>query len=735
MTGVSEQKVHAKKLAVSLVKQIDLFTKNNQLSFGVTEQGHLLTLYFGKKVGQVDLSYVVTELVRASYLADTDNTKNYKVEQLPLTLPTFANTDLNTPALHLLYEDGSRLSNFRYKNHYYSEEKPVLVGLPSTREQAGGTTLILVLEDEQTSVQVEVIIHAHLEEDVFTQSIRVKNMSEQTVHIQRIMSLHFPLLRADLDKITLTGAWGRETQVNRSPLSQGLQGVQSARGASGHGQNPFFCLAEKETDQTHGSVYGFNLIYSGNFIAECEVDMHQNSRVQLGINPFDFSWVLTSGEVFYSPEVVMVYSDQGLNKMSQIFAEFYTNALVPTYHAKKLRPILINNWEATYFDFNKASLIKLAKCAAEVGIELFVLDDGWYGQRSDETSSLGDWFPNEEKLGGAFGELIQEINQLGLDFGLWFEPEMVSKNSHLYRKHPEWVLRTLTNEPQEVRSQLVLDLTRKEVQDYLIQTISELLTHHPIRYVKWDMNRNLTDIYSTALAIEKQTEVAHRYILGLYRVLNELTKNHPTVLFESCAGGGGRFDPGMLAYTNQIWTSDETDAIARLRIQEGNSYVYPSIAMSGHVSAVPNHQIGRITPLATRTAVAQQGNFGYELNLPELSEEELGQIKKDIKIYKKNRETLQLGKHTRLEVLDAANETAWQKTSDTQVIVTHVQILVQPNTVPKRLKLQELQPEKIYVDELGNSYTGNELMYIGLALPKPTHDYFSTVWSLKIEGK
>lgn len=731
-TKLTEHKVVAEKMHVKVIEQIHLMTQNCQLSFAVTDQGHLLTTYFGKKIGDVDLAYVVSDIVRASYLADTDGIKNYKVEQLPLTYPSFANTDLNLPAIHLEYDDGSRLSDFRYLSHQFLSEKPQIGSMPSARSSQESQTLLIVLADKLKSLRLTLIITAYPEDNVFTQHVKLENLADTYLTIDRIMSAHLMFLRDDFELITLTGAWGRETHAHRRPLVQGFQGVNSNRGASGHGQNPFMALVSSQTTQNTGSVYGFSLVYSGNFLAGCEVDMHQNTRLQMGLNPFDFSWQLDPSASFETPEVIMTFTENGLNDMSQNFHKFFTEHIVPKRFAEKMRPVLINNWEATYFDFDEKVILEIAQKASEVGAELFVLDDGWYGKRQDEMTSLGDWIPNEVKLGGSLNGLIEKIKSLGLDFGIWFEPEMISEDSNLYRYHPDWLMQTSDRAPQRVRSQYVLDLTRDDVQDYIIDSVGYILNKYPVNYVKWDMNRNLTDIYSSQLPNNRQKEVAHRYILGLYRILNIVTSNHPDVLFESCAGGGGRFDAGMLYYTSQIWTSDDTDAIARLAIQEGNSYVYPSAAMSGHVSAVPNHQIGRETSLATRTAVAQQGNFGYELDLTKLSTQEIGQIKADIQEYKKYRKTLQFGQHTRLEVNDPNNEHAWQKTDKDWLIITHVQILVKPNTVPKRLRLTKLDESKCYKDEKGKIYTAIELMAIGLPINKPIYDYYATVWRLKV---
>jgi alpha-galactosidase len=713
----------------SQYNQFNLYTINNQLSLSVLPSGHLALLYFGKKVSSESLHYYTKDIKRASYLADTDSTKDFKLEQFPLVYPAYGNPDMRTPAFQFTYENGSRISDFRYRTHSIYPGKKEIPGLPSASKGQEVSSIEIILHDEVTKNELNLSISCFEEYDVFTQHIEVFNYSEEILKINRIMSANIDLLSDKYDLITLNGAWGRETHIQRNRIHQGYQGVDSKRGASGHGQNPFIALADHSANEHYGDVYSMNLIYSGNYIANAEVDMHQNTRMQIGINPFDFEWTLLPNKSFSTPEVVIVYSDQGFNHMSQLYHQFYLDCLMQSSYSKKLRPILINNWEATYFNFDREKIINLAKEAGQLGIELFVLDDGWFGKRDSDDSSLGDWEPNQIKLGGSLQNLIQEINELGMEFGLWIEPEMVSRKSDLFKKHPDWIIQVPNRVPQQVRNQYVLDLSRIEVQDFLIETIDSLLSKNNISYLKWDMNRNLTDIGSQGLPKDRQKEVGHRYILGLYRVLDTIVSKHSEVLIESCAGGGGRFDPGMLYYTPQIWTSDDTDAIERLLIQEGNSFVYPPVSMSCHVSAVPNHQVGRITSLKTRGIVAQQGNFGYEINFLDITDEEKMQIKEQIDFYKLHRETLQFGKHIRLSVYDEQNEVAWMKRDEEKVIVSHVYRLAKANTVPKRLKLCQLEETTVYYLEGTNRrYSGGELMEIGIALERPKHDFYSSQW-------
>ena len=532
----------------------------------------------------------------------------------------------------------------------------------------------------------------------------------------------------------MSGAWARERHIIRKEIRSGSQSIESRRGSSSHAQNPFMALVRKDTTEQHGEVYGFSLVYSGNFLANVEVDMYENARAQIGINPFDFTWLLKSKEEFTAPEAVLVYSNEGLTGMSHIYNCLYGKRLCRGKYRDKVRPILINNWEATYFDFNETKIKEIAKEATNLGMELFVLDDGWFGKRDDDNSSLGDWFVNEDKLKGGLNKLATEINEMGLQFGLWFEPEMVSPISELYKEHPDWCIHIPGRNRSEARRQLILDYSREDVCNYIIEKISEVLSSAPISYVKWDMNRNMSEIGSAKLPANRQREVAHRYILGLYKVLEEITTRFPDVLFESCSGGGGRFDPGMLYYMPQTWTSDNTDAIERLKIQFGTSMVYPNASIGCHVSAVPNHQVDRITPIETRGVVAMSGNFGYELDITKLPESEKEIIKEQVKLYKEIRETIQFGKCYRLSSPFENNDVAWMFISKDceEIIVSFVRTLAKPNPKFVSLKLVGLDESSDY-EILGENMIvgGDELMNIGLNVPELKGDYQAKMWRFK----
>lgn len=711
-----------------------LTTKTVSLVLLVTESGIVLTPYWGGRITSQDISYVTGEITRASYLADADGQKDFKLEQLPQIYPAYGYTDLRGPAFAFLYADGSRTTDLRYASHRTYSGKEKLDGLPALRPSQDCQTLELRLADPVQSMEAVLRFSVFESHDAITESVRVANQHKtQSVRMEKLCSANIDLMDCGFDLLHLSGAWGRECHIRRRPLEQGTQSVSSARGASGHGHNPFAALVTPDTDEVHGEVYALHLVYSGNFTVSAEVDMHQNTRFQIGINPFDFSWLLEPGQSFQSPEAVLVYSGEGLGRMSQIFHHMYQDLLIPERFAKQERPVLLNSWEAHYFDFDGTALTALAAEAADIGAELFVLDDGWFGKRSDTTSSVGDWTPNEEKLGGSLQELTAAIEETGLAFGLWFEPEMVSPDSYLYRRHPEWVIQAAGRRIEKSRDEYVLGLSNPAVCEHIITSVGNILSQNNIRYVKWDMNRNLTNLGSTYLPAERQQEQAHRYILGLYRVLDTLTHQFPDVLFEGCAGGGGRFDPGILYYMPQMWPSDDTDAVERLAIQYGVSLLYPPSVMERHISAAPNHQVARREPLETRAAVAMWGNLGLELNLVRMDKAEKAALAEEIAFYKKVRPLVQFGDLYRLKGLDGGNQYAWMFQSQDQktVLVSFVQIQASPNTVSKRLRLRHLDPDAWYrIEGSGAVRSGREMMHIGLDTGKIRTDAYSRRWLL-----
>ncbi|GIM29813.1 alpha-galactosidase [Clostridium polyendosporum] len=714
-------------------KTFHLKSKDSSYVIKVLDTGHLVHLYWGKSINSSNLDYLVRLKNWGSFLANTDNIDEFSLEALHQEYPSYGNTDLRSPAFQLQLVDGSTITDLRYDSHKIYKGKPKLEGLPATyvENDDEADTLEITLIDKVANVRAVLLYSVFNELDVVTRSAKIINDSSEDVKILRILSSNVDYRDSEFDLIQLSGAWARERHVVRRGLTSGGQSIESRRGASGHAENPFIALVRKDTVEDKGEAYGFSLVYSGNFLANVEVDLYSNARVQLGINPFDFNWLLKSGEAFQAPEAVLVYSDKGLTGMSSTYHKIYGKRLARGKYRDAERPILINNWEATYFDFNDESIENIAREASDLGIELFVLDDGWFGKRDDDTSSLGDWFVNRDKIKNGLDTLAKNINDMGLKFGLWFEPEMVCPESELYKEHPDWCIHVNGRTRSEARKQLILDLSRQEVCDEVIKRICDVLASAPISYVKWDMNRNMTEIGSLALPAERQRETAHRYILGLYKIMDAVTSRFPDILFESCSGGGGRFDPGILYYMPQTWTSDDTDAIERLKIQFGTSMVYPSASMGCHVSAVPNHQVYRNTPINTRAVVAMAGNYGYELDVTKLSSEEKEAIKEQVNLYKEIRHIVQFGEYYRLKSPFEGNDVAWMFISEDkkEVVVSYVRQYAKPNAPFTSIKLRGLDPNGKYrlISE-DSIFGGDELMYVGLNMPELRGDYQGTMF-------
>lgn len=574
--------------------------------------------------------------------------------------------------------------------------------------------------------------------DIVIRSTKFMNEGSSNLKLLRALSMSVDFDQYNYDLISLSGSWARERHVVRRPLVHGTQSIESRRGASGHSENPFLALVSKETTETRGDAYGFSLVYSGSFLASAEVDQYNTTRVAMGINPFDFEWLLEMGESFQTPEVVMVYSNNGIGEMSRTYHKLYRNRLARGKYRNAERPVLINNWEATYFNFSEEKLKAIAKEASELGIEMLVLDDGWFGKRNSDNCSLGDWYVNKEKLPNGLDSLAKSINEYGMGFGLWFEPEMVSPDSDLYRAHPDWCLHVPDRHRSLGRNQLILDYSRKDVQDAIIDMLSGVLSSANISYVKWDMNRNMSEIGSALLPANRQMETAHRYILGVYRVMEEIINRFPEVLFESCSGGGGRFDPGILHYMPQNWTSDDTDGVERLKIQYGTSMVYPTSAMTAHVSAVPNHQTGRTASMDFRGDVAMAGNFGYELDVTQMSDDEKAIVKKQVETYKEMRGLIQYGDFYRLLSPFDSNNTAWMYVSEDkkEAAVFFYRVLNTPNDGLFRFKLDGLSSDyeyRIVGEDIVLS--GQQLMNYGLNIPLDLGwgDFRSKLYRLKVK--
>ena len=701
----------------------------------ILNTGHIVSLYWGKKLNSGDIEYVFRTRDFGSFLTNTDNIDGFMIESTSQEYPCFGATDLRSPAVELQFEDGTTATDFRYKSHNIFTGKNKLQGLPATyiEDSTEAQTLEITLIDSLKNVEAVLSYSVFEGFNAITRSVKIKNLSNEKINVERVLSANFDFKDGKFDIIQLSGAWARERDFVRTPLRRGSQSIESRRGASSHAQNPFIALARPETTENTGDIYGFSLVYSGNFLANVEVDMYENARTQIGINPFDFKWLLESGEEFQSPEAVMVYSPEGLTGMSHIYHNLYGKRLCRGKHRDAIRPILINNWEATYFDFNHEKIEAIAKEASSLGIELFVLDDGWFGERNSDKSSLGDWFVNKEKLNGGLDKLVNKINDMGMKFGLWFEPEMISPISKLYEKHPDWCIHIDGRTRSTARNQLILDLGREDVREYIIDSLSNVLGSANIEYVKWDMNRNMSEVASMVLPASRQRETYHRYMLGLYEVLETITNKFPNILFESCSGGGGRFDAGMLYYMPQVWTSDDTDAIERLKIQYGTSMVYPNVTMGCHVSAVPNHQAFRMTPLETRGTVAMSGNFGYELDITKLSSKEKEIMKEQIDFYKEVRNTIQFGNLYRLSNPFEDNDVSWMYVSKDkkEVVVNLVRQRATVNRGFSNVKLQGLDKDSTY-EIVGENLTlgGDILMNIGLNVPLFQGDFASKTWKL-----
>lgn len=694
-------------------------------------------LYYGKRLThKEDFSHLFEYAMRDMSPYAFEGNSTFSLENIKQEYPTFGCGDMRFPAYEIERENGSHVVEFVYKEHKIYNGKPKLEGLPATYVESDdeAQTLELVLEDTSINTRIVLLYTIYEAFPVIARSVRFECDSDEKITLLSAMSACVDLPDKDYEMIDLAGVWARERHVRRHKLDYGIQSIYSMRGCSSYQFNLFLALARENADEFQGQVYGFSLVYSGNFLAQTEVDNYDTARVLMGIHPNGFKWTLGKGESFQTPEMVMVYSEAGLNGMSQTFHKLYRTRLARGTWRDKVRPILINSWEAFYFDFDAPKLLGLADAATDLGMELFVLDDGWFGKRDDSTSSLGDWYPNEEKLKGTLKELAEKINAKGLKFGLWIEPEMTNKDSDLYRAHPDWLLAEQGKRICHSRTQYVLDFSKKEVREYIGDMLENLLAEVPVSYIKWDMNRTFSEVFSNGNDREYQGKVCHKYILGVYELYERLTSRFPHVLFESCASGGARFDPGMLYYAPQGWTSDDTDAIERLKIQYGTSMVYPVSCMGSHVSASPNHQTNRVTPIETRADVAYFGTFGYELDLLKLGEEDKAEIRRQIAFMKEKRDLIQKGTFYRLKSPFEGNETAWMIVSEDQkkALVGYYRVMQPVNVGFKRLKLKGLKEDTCYkVSGYAYDCYGDELMQVGMILS----DSASGVWKKGVNDK
>lgn len=714
-----------------------LSTPNTTYAMAITNDGSVLRhLYWGSKIRKIDSLNDFTQDVLSSFAAtDAALDGETSSENLLHECACMGGCDMSTPAFNAICDGFHMLVAPKVKSWEIIQGKPKLCDLPQTyiENDDEATTLEVTIEDE-SGIRIILSYTVYENIDAIVRHAVIRNVSDRPFVLKSALSASVDFDDRDFELLHLDGAWARERHIGRTPLMNGVQTVGSRRGASGHLHNPFIALVRPTTTETSGECYGFNLVYSGNFVAGCDLSsLTGRLRTFIGINPDGFEWHLNPGESFTTPEAVMVYSAKGLTDMSQTYHELYRTRLCRGKWRDSVRPVLINNWEATYFNFNEDKILDIAKQAKDLGVELMVLDDGWFGKRDNDDCSLGDWFEHKDKLPNGIEALASKVVDMGLKFGLWFEPEMISPDSELHRAHPDWHIHIPGRTASVSRKQWILDLSRKEVQDYVIDAVAHILKKADISYVKWDMNRNMSEIGSAALAPERMGEFCHRYILGVYRIMDELVTAFPDVLFEGCSGGGGRFDPGILYYMPQYWTSDDSDAVERLKIQYGTSIAYPTITMGAHVSAVPNHQVHRTTPLKMRGDVAMMGQFGYELAPATLSDEEKAEVKEQIIFYKKIREVVQFGKMYRLKSPFEGNISAWDFVSEDKNTVVLCIYNVLGYAAPKAewIRLCGLDPNADYkVDGTDVVYGGDVLMNSGVKR-RYDHDFVSEIIVLK----
>lgn len=683
-------------------KCFHLRTKSSSYLMRVLPSGHLGHVYYGKALDKVESPEKLelkNRLETGSQVVYDPADKAFSLNLAALELSTFGKGDFRDPMLHIRLADGSRVTDFRYESHEILSAKPHFGEMPESFDAEGNAseTLKVTLRDEVADLRADLYYTLFPDIDILTRRTVIRNGASPVV-VEKAMSFNLDFPEPDFELLSLDGAWIRERHLHSRPLAPGIVKIDSKRGVSSADHNPFLALKRRHTDEEAGECYGFSLIYSGNFEASAEVNPHSLLRILMGINSFDFRWNLAPGETFATPEAVLTYSPEGLSKMSQNLHELVKKHIVSPEWQDKDRPILVNNWEATDFHFNEAKLLRLARTAKKLGIELFVLDDGWFGKRNDDTSSLGDWTVNRKKLPSGIGGLADKIRRIGLDFGIWVEPEMVNEDSDLYRTHPDWAIRLPNRKPGLGRNQLVLDMGREDVREYLYSRLCDLFDDARVTYCKWDMNRSLSDLWSNVLDADRQGEFSHRYVLGLYALLGRLKERYPRILFESCASGGTRFDLGMLYYMPQTWTSDDTDGIERLFIQYGTSMAYPPSTMGAHVSAVPNMQVLRNTPLETRFNTAIFGLLGYELDLTRCTPFEKKVIARQVAFYKRHRHLLQFGRFTRLKSPFGDNGCVWMVSAEDgkEALVGVYQLLAKPNGPCEKIPVRGMDPDVTY---------------------------------------
>ena len=697
-----------------------LTTAHTTYQMQADAQGYLLHLYYGARTaGEMDylLNYGDRGFSGNPNSAGSDRT--YSLDALPQEYPSLGTGDFRNYALNIENADGSQCCNPVYITHEIAAGKYTLKGLPFVRaEENEAETLKIILEDPVTKVELHLLYGVLEKEDIITRSVIIKNAGKAPVTVKKAQSACLDFLHGDYDLIKFYGRHAMERNMERMPVSHESTRIGSRRGTSSHQYNPGVILAGKNTNEDSGSCYGMLFVYSGNFLVEAEKDQYDQTRIQMGLTDELFAYPLEAGAEFIAPEVILSYTNKGLSRLSQQYHHCIMNHICQGKYVHANRPVLINSWEAAYFDFTGDTIVELAKEAKALGIDMVVMDDGWFGKRNDDNSSLGDWYVNEEKLGGTLTKLIERVNAEGVKFGIWIEPEMVSEDSDLYREHPEWAITIPGRKPVRSRNQLVLDFSRKEVRDEIFKRICAVLDQGNVEYIKWDMNRSLADIYAP--------NVTYDYVLGVYDFLEKLTNRYPDILIEGCSGGGGRFDAGMLYYTPQIWCSDNTDAINRTRIQYGTSFFYPVAAMGSHVSAVPNHQTGRVTSMHTRGVAAMSGTFGYELNPALLNAKEKAEIRAQLAQYREYQELIREGDYYRLSNPFQDNFAAWMVVSDdrSKALVSVIRLTAEANPPAAYVTLKGIEEDAFYREKTtGKVYPGAALMEAGILLPAAVSEY------------
>lgn len=704
----------------------------------VDEEQFVGHIYYGAKIRMQDASYLM-RTDEAPFVPSENNRERCAfMDTFPMEYPGHGAGDYREGCIRVRTREGHSVVGFTYRSHEIADGKPGLEGLPASFAKDGECqTLILTCRDEVLGLEAELFYSVFEKEDVITRSVRIINSGEQDIYLTKVYSACIDMDARNYEWLTLHGSWARERQIERKKIGYGKQSVGSVRGESSHQEHPFLAWMEPQTTQTQGEVYAMHFVYSGNFTAQIEKSQFDSIRVTMGINAEDFCWKLEKGESFTAPETVLTYSQTGLGRMTRNLHDFYRNHMIRSRYAHSKRPILINNWEATYFDFDTEKLLAIAGRAAELGIEMLVMDDGWFGHRNDDSTSLGDWFVNEEKITGGLKHLVDEVNKLGLKFGIWMEPEMISPDSELYKEHPDWAIAVPGRIAALSRNQYVLDLSRKEVRDYVYESIAAILRSANIEYVKWDMNRQLSDMGSFALPADRQGELYHRYVLGVYELQERLVTEFPDLLLENCSGGGARFDPGMLYYSPQIWCSDDTDAVERLKIQEGTALIYPLSSIGAHISVCPNHTVGRNTPFETRGNVALAGTFGYELDITSIPKEDQDLIPMQVALYHKYNNLIREGDYYRIASYQDNHEYDCYlvvSKDRKEALATFVQVIGRPNFHSRCICLQGLDPELNYrIEGMDRLFGGDLLMCAGLPVENLCGDAQSRLYHLIAE--